>query len=105
MRGGSGAQMEKLGVPLLVHGEVTDPAVDIFDREAVFIDTVLTPLLRDFPALKVVLEHITTRERRRTLWRMPAPMSRRPSPHIICCSIATRCLPVACARIIIACPC
>jgi dihydroorotase len=43
-----------------VHGEVTDPAVDIFDREAVFIDTVLAPLLRDFPALKVVLEHITT---------------------------------------------
>ncbi len=55
------ARMEKLGVPLLVHGEVTDPAVDIFDREAVFIDTVLSPLLRDFPALKVVLEHVTTR--------------------------------------------
>ena len=56
------ARMEKLGVPLLVHGEVTDPAVDIFDREAVFVDTVLMPLLRDFPALKVVLEHVTTRE-------------------------------------------
>ena len=56
------ARMEQLGLPLLVHGEVTDPAVDIFDREAVFIDTVLTPLLRDFPALKVVLEHITTAE-------------------------------------------
>ncbi|MDP2822314.1 MAG: dihydroorotase [Sulfuritalea sp.] len=56
------ARMEKLGVPLLVHGEVTDPAVDIFDREAVFIDTVLMPLLRDFPALKVVLEHVTTRD-------------------------------------------
>jgi len=55
------ARMEKLGVPLLVHGEVTDPAVDIFDREAVFIDTVLGPLLRDFPALKVVLEHVTTK--------------------------------------------
>ncbi len=54
------AQMEKLGMPLLLHGEVTDPAVDIFDREAVFIDSVLTPLLHDFPALKVVLEHITT---------------------------------------------
>lgn len=54
------ARMERLGVPLLVHGEVTDPAVDIFDREAVFIDSVLAPLLRDFPALKVVLEHITT---------------------------------------------
>jgi dihydroorotase len=48
-------------VPLLVHGEVTDPAVDIFDREAVFIDTVLQPLLREFPKLKLVLEHITTR--------------------------------------------
>ena len=56
------ARMEKLGLPLLVHGEVTDPAVDIFDREAVFIDTVLAPLLRDFPALKVVLEHITTKD-------------------------------------------
>ena len=56
------ARMEKLGVPLLVHGEVTDPAVDIFDREAVFIDTVLLPLLRDFPALKMVLEHVTTRD-------------------------------------------
>jgi len=54
------ARMEKLGVPLLVHGEVTDPAVDVFDREAVFIDNILVPLLRDFPALKVVLEHITT---------------------------------------------
>jgi len=54
------ARMEQLGVPLLVHGEVTDPAVDVFDREAVFIDTVLIPLLRDFPALKVVLEHVTT---------------------------------------------
>jgi len=56
------ARMEQLGVPLLVHGEVTDPAVDIFDREAVFIDTVLQPLLRDFQALKVVLEHITTKD-------------------------------------------
>jgi dihydroorotase len=56
------ARMEKLGVPLLVHGEVTDPAVDVFDREAVFIDTVLGPLLREFPALKVVLEHVTTKD-------------------------------------------
>ena len=56
------ARMEKLGLPLLVHGEVTDPAVHIFDREAVFINTVLAPLLQDFPALKVVLEHITTQD-------------------------------------------
>jgi dihydroorotase len=54
------AEMEKLGLPLLVHGEVTDPAVDLFDREAVFIERVLSPLLGDFPALRVVMEHITT---------------------------------------------
>ncbi len=54
--------MQREGMLLLAHGEVTDPEVDIFDREAVFIDQVLTPLQRDFPALKVVLEHITTRE-------------------------------------------
>ena len=56
------ARMEKRGLPLLVHGEVTDPAVDIFDREAVFIERVLAPLLKDYPALKVVLEHITTQD-------------------------------------------
>ena len=56
------ARMEALGMPLLVHGEVTDPAIDIFDREAVFIERVLAPLLKDFPGLKVVLEHITTRD-------------------------------------------
>ncbi len=54
--------MQRRGVPLLVHGEVTDPAVDVFDREAVFIDTVLDPLRRDFPVLRVVFEHITTRQ-------------------------------------------
>jgi len=54
--------MQREGVLLLVHGEVTDPAVDVFDREAVFIERVMTPLRRDFPALKVVFEHITTRE-------------------------------------------
>jgi len=54
--------MAEIGLPLCVHGEVTDPAVDIFDREAVFIDTVLEPLRRRTPGLRVVLEHITTRE-------------------------------------------
>ncbi len=54
--------MEKAGMPLLVHGEVTDPEVDIFDREAVFLDRVMLPLLKRHPGLKVVLEHITTRE-------------------------------------------
>ncbi|MDO8301579.1 dihydroorotase [Lacisediminimonas sp.] len=53
--------MQEVGMPLLVHGEVTDPEIDIFDREAVFIDQVLTPLRADFPALKLVFEHITTK--------------------------------------------
>jgi dihydroorotase len=52
--------MEWLGMPLLLHGEVTDPEIDIFDREAVFIDRVLTGLIADFPKLKIVFEHITT---------------------------------------------
>lgn len=56
------AAMERIGMPLLVHGEVTDPDVDVFDREAVFIDRILTGLVRDFPALKIVFEHITTAE-------------------------------------------
>ena len=54
--------MQRAGMLLLVHGEVTDPHVDVFDREAVFIDRVMQPLRRDFPELKVVFEHITTRE-------------------------------------------
>jgi dihydroorotase len=54
--------MQREGLLLLVHGEVTDPATDVFDREAVFIDKVMRPLRQDFPGLKVVFEHITTRE-------------------------------------------
>jgi dihydroorotase len=54
--------MQREGLLLLVHGEVTDPAVDVFDREAVFIDQVLIPLRRDFPGLKIVFEHITTKD-------------------------------------------
>ena len=54
--------MQKVGMPFLVHGEVTDPAIDIFDREAVFIDRVMQPLRRDMPELKVVFEHITTKD-------------------------------------------
>jgi len=54
--------MQKHGLLLLVHGEVTDPDIDVFDREAVFIDRVMTPLRRDMPELKVVFEHITTKE-------------------------------------------
>jgi len=54
------ARMEKIGMVLCVHGEVTDPDVDVFDREAVFINRVLTRIVSDFPELKIVLEHITT---------------------------------------------
>ena len=54
--------MQKAGMPLLVHGEVTDPSTDLFDREALFIDQKMVPLRRDFPELKIVMEHITTRE-------------------------------------------
>nr|WP_226819023.1 dihydroorotase [Acidithiobacillus montserratensis] len=55
------AAMQKHDLPLLLHGEVTDPEVDVFDREAVFIERHLQPLIRDFPGLRMVLEHITTR--------------------------------------------
>jgi dihydroorotase len=54
--------MQEVGMPFLVHGEVTDPEVDIFDREAIFIERVMQPLRRDMPALKIVFEHITTKD-------------------------------------------
>lgn len=54
--------MQEVGMPLLVHGEVTDSSIDIFDREAVFIERVMQPLRRDMPALKIVFEHITTKD-------------------------------------------
>jgi len=56
------SSMQEIGMPLLVHGESTDPDVDVFDREAVFVRTTLMQILRDFPKLKVVLEHITTED-------------------------------------------
>ena len=55
-------RMQRIGMVLCIHGEVTDPDVDVFDREAVFIDRILSSLVRDFPDLKIVLEHITTAE-------------------------------------------
>ena len=55
-------EMQRCGMPLLVHGEATDSSVDVFDREAVFIERTLIPLLRDMPQLRVVFEHITTRD-------------------------------------------
>ena len=54
--------LQRLGMPLLIHGEVVDPAVDVFDREAVFIEKILLPLCRRYPDLRVVLEHVTTQE-------------------------------------------
>ncbi|MFC4159102.1 dihydroorotase [Chitinimonas lacunae] len=62
------AAMAELGIPLLVHGEVTDPAIDVFDREAVFIDRVMKPLLDKLPDLKVVFEHITTQQAAHFVW-------------------------------------
>jgi dihydroorotase len=55
-------KMQEVGLPLLVHGESTDPAIDVFDREKAFIDEVLGPTVERFPGLKIVLEHITTRD-------------------------------------------
>ena len=65
-------EMHRCGMPLLVHGEVTDPAIDIFDREAAFIERVLQPLLKDMPALKVVFEHITTADAAQFVQSAPA---------------------------------
>ena len=73
--------MEKAGMPLLVHGEVTDPEVDIFDREAVFLDKVLAPLLKRHPGLKIVLEHITTREGVAFVEANPGRMGGTITPH------------------------
>src|ERR1700724_1387463 len=55
-------RMQRIGMPILIHGEATDPAVDIFDREAVFMEQVLLPFLDDYQGLKVVVEHVTTQE-------------------------------------------
>ena len=63
--------MQGAGMPLLVHGEVTDPEVDVFDREAVFLDRILGPLVKRFPKLKVVVEHMTTHEAAAFVERAP----------------------------------
>jgi len=63
--------MEKHGLPLLVHGEVTDPGVDIFDREAVFLERVLAPLVERYSGLKIVMEHITTRQAAQFVMQAP----------------------------------
>jgi dihydroorotase len=73
--------MQKHGMPLLIHGEVTDPAIDIFDREAVFIERHLVPLTRDFPELRVVLEHITTADAAAFVREAPANIGATITPH------------------------
>jgi dihydroorotase len=74
-------RMQEIGMPLLVHGEATDPNVDIFDREAVFIERTLTPLVRDLPALKIVFEHITTAEAADFVAAAPANVAATITPH------------------------
>jgi len=73
--------MQREGLLLLVHGEVTDAEIDIFDREAVFIDRVMQPLRRDFPELKVVFEHITTREAAQYVVDAPGPTAATLTAH------------------------
>jgi dihydroorotase len=73
--------MSRQGVPLLVHGEVTDPSVDIFDRERVFLETVLAPLTERFAGLKVVVEHITTREAAQFVREAPANIAATITAH------------------------
>jgi len=75
------AAMEEAGMPLLLHGEVVDPEVDVFDREAVFIERHLIPLLRDFPKLKIVLEHITTRQAAEFVATAPANVAATVTVH------------------------
>jgi dihydroorotase len=75
------AAMEELGMPLLLHGEVVDEDIDIFDREAVFIERHLTKLLREFPQLKIVLEHITTRQAAEFVATAPANVAATVTVH------------------------
>ena len=74
-------RMQAIGMPLLIHGEVTDHDVDIFDREAVFIERTLAPLVRDLPALKIVFEHITTSEAAQFVADAPANVAATVTPQ------------------------
>ena len=73
--------MQRIGMPLLIHGEVTDPDIDVFDREAVFIERVLTGLVGDFPGLRIVLEHITTAEAAAFVAEAPATVAATITPQ------------------------
>ena len=74
-------RMQEIGMVFCIHGEVTDESVDVFDREAVFIDRILTPLVRDFPALKMVLEHITTKHAAEFVADAPANVAATVTPQ------------------------
>lgn len=74
-------EMQHVDMPLLVHGEVTDPMVDVFDREAVFIERVLQPLLRDLPKLRIVFEHITTQDAAQFVMGTPATIAATITAH------------------------
>ena len=74
-------RMQEIGMPLLVHGEVTDPTTDIFDREAIFIERILAPLSRQLPALKIVFEHITTADAAAFVASAPANIAATITPH------------------------
>lgn len=73
--------MQRIDMPLLIHGEVTSPDVDVFDREAVFIETILQPLLTDFPELRVVLEHVTTSDAVEFVMGQGANVAATVTPH------------------------
>jgi dihydroorotase len=73
--------MEKIGMPLLVHGEVTDKEIDIFDREAVFIERIMSKIVKDFPSLKVVFEHITTADAANFVMETDGPVAATITPH------------------------
>ncbi len=73
--------MQKVGLPLLVHGEVTDAAIDVFDREKIFIERHLQRVVADFPALKIVFEHITTRDAAEFVREAPATVAATITAH------------------------
>jgi dihydroorotase len=75
------AAIEKHGLVLSLHGEVTDPSVDVFDRERVYVERTLAPLVRDFPGLRIVLEHVTTREGAQFVAAAPASVAATITPQ------------------------
>ena len=77
------AAMERLGMPLLLHGEVTDGDVDVFDRERVFLERQLVPLQRDFPGLRIVLEHVTTKDAVEHVLRSPRMAATITAHHLL----------------------